>query len=113
MRPVLTALLNEAMKIEREPFPGASHYEHSQDRLGFAHGYQDKRIDTQAGTLNLRIPKTAQHVDEPFYPQWARRLIQFQTGFSPKSLLVCSATRFLCNKPSISSHFATNRRIYP
>ncbi len=44
---------------------------------------------------------------------WARRLIQFQTGFSPKSLLVCSATRFLCNKPSISSHFATNRRIYP
>ncbi len=38
MRPVLTALLNEAMKIEREPFPGASHYEHSQDRPGFANG---------------------------------------------------------------------------
>ncbi len=26
MRPVLTALLNEAMKIEREQFLGASHY---------------------------------------------------------------------------------------
>ncbi|MCP4489121.1 MAG: hypothetical protein GY820_17685 [Gammaproteobacteria bacterium] len=34
MRPVLTALLNEAMKIEREQFLGASHYERSEDRLG-------------------------------------------------------------------------------
>ncbi len=74
MRPVLTALLNEAMKIEREPFPGASHYEHSQDRPGFANGYQDKRI----GTLNLRIPKTAQHVDEPFYPQSLERGLRSQ-----------------------------------
>ena len=35
MRPVLTALLNEAMKIEREQFLGASHYEHSKDRSRF------------------------------------------------------------------------------
>ncbi|MCP4491221.1 MAG: IS256 family transposase, partial [Gammaproteobacteria bacterium] len=34
MRPVLIALLNEAMKIEREQFLGASHYERSEDRLG-------------------------------------------------------------------------------
>jgi len=33
MRPVLTALLNEAMKIEREQFLGASHYERNEDRL--------------------------------------------------------------------------------
>ena len=78
MRPVLTALLNEAMKIEREQFLGASHYEHSKDRLGFANGYQDKRVDTQAGTLNLRIPKTARHVDEPFYPQSLERGLRSQ-----------------------------------
>jgi transposase-like protein len=57
MRPVLTALLNEAMIIECEQFLGASHYQHSKDRLGFVNGYQNKRIDTQAGTLNLCIPK--------------------------------------------------------
>ncbi len=68
MRPVLTALLNEAMKIEREQFLGASHYERSEDRQGFANAYQAKRIDTQAGTLNLSIPKTARHSNEPFYP---------------------------------------------
>ncbi len=78
MRPVLTALLNEAMKIEREQFLGASHYEHSKDRLGFANGYQDKRIDTQAGTLKLRIPKTAKHIDEPFYPQSLERGLRSQ-----------------------------------
>ena len=78
MRPVLTALLNEAMKIEREQFLGASHYEHSKDRLGFANGYQNKRIDTQAGTLNLRIPKTAKHVDEAFYPQSLERGLRSQ-----------------------------------
>ncbi len=39
---------------------------------------QDKRIDTQAGTLNLRIPKTAQHVDEPFYPQSLERGLRSQ-----------------------------------
>lgn len=78
MRPVLTALLNEAMKIEREQFLGASHYERSEDRLGFANGYQNKRIDTQAGTLNLSIPKTARHSDEPFYPQSLERGLRSQ-----------------------------------
>jgi transposase-like protein len=78
MRPVLTALFNEAMKVEREQFLGASHYEHSKDRRGFANGYQNKRIDTQAGTLNLSIPKTAKHVDEPFYPQSLERGLRSQ-----------------------------------
>ncbi|MCP3663118.1 MAG: IS256 family transposase [Gammaproteobacteria bacterium] len=78
MRPVLTALLNEAMKIEREQFLGASHYERSEDRQGFANGYQNKRVDTQAGTLNLSIPKTAKHIDEPFYPQSLERGLRSQ-----------------------------------
>jgi len=86
MRPVLTALLNEAMKIEREQFLGASHYEHSQNRQGFANGYQDKRVDTQAGTLNLRIPKSAKHTDEPFYPQSLERGLRSQRAMM---LTVC------------------------
>lgn len=68
------------MKIEREQFQGASHYERSEDRLGFANGYQTKRIDTQAGTLNLSIPKMAQHSDELFYPQSLERGLRNQRG---------------------------------
>ncbi len=45
MRPVLTMLLNEAMKVEREQFLGAAAYEHSEHRNGYANGYQSKRID--------------------------------------------------------------------
>ncbi len=77
MRPVLTVLLNEAMKIEREQFLGAKHYERKEDRRGFANGYQNKRVDTQAGTLNLSIPKTAKH-DEPFYPKALERGLRSQ-----------------------------------
>ena len=46
MRPVLTALLNEAMKIEREQFLGASHYERNEDRLGFAN-WQRRRAGSE------------------------------------------------------------------
>ena len=69
MRPVLALLLNEAMKIEREQFLGAGLYERSEGRRGYANGYQSKRVDTQAGTLDIAIPKSAQHGEEPFYPQ--------------------------------------------
>lgn len=78
MRPVLTLLLNEAMKIEREQFLGAGHYERSTQRQGYANGYQAKRVDTQAGTLDLAIPKSARHGDAPFYPQALERGLRSQ-----------------------------------
>lgn len=62
-----------AMQIERERFPGAGFYERTPDRRGYANGYKPKRIDTPAGTVSVRVPKTAGHDGEPFCPQSLER----------------------------------------
>ncbi|WP_222101822.1 transposase, partial [Jannaschia seosinensis] len=62
-----------AMQIERERFLGASHYERTPERHGYATGYKPKRIDTPAGTVSVQVPKTAGHGEEPFYPQSLER----------------------------------------
>lgn len=64
---------NIAMKAEREQFIGAGHYQRSESRRAYANGYQSKRLDTTAGTLDLLVPKTAGHDGEPFYPQSLER----------------------------------------
>ncbi len=56
------------MRIERERFLGAGHYERNANRRGYANGGKPKRIDTPAGTLRVNVPKTSGHA-EPFYPQ--------------------------------------------
>jgi len=62
-----------AMRIERERFLGAGHYERTTDRRGYANGYKSKRIDTPAGTVDVAVPKTAGHGAEPFFPQSLER----------------------------------------
>jgi len=62
-----------AMQIERERFLQAGFYERSPERQGYANGYKSKRIDTPAGTVTVKVPKTAGHEDEPFYPQSLER----------------------------------------
>ena len=72
MASVFAGLFNLAMRIEREQFLGAGHYERAIDRRGYANGYKAKKLDTPAGTLSLNVPKTAGHLEdcaEPFYPQ--------------------------------------------
>ena len=59
MAPVVTALMNLAMRMEREQFLGAGHYERSAGRRGYANGAKLKKIDTPAETLTLEVPKTA------------------------------------------------------
>jgi hypothetical protein len=79
-----------AMRIERERFLRAGHYERTTDRRGYANGYKSKRIDTPAGTVEVAVPKTAGHGAEPFFPQ----------------ILSSRATKKLCRaaaKPGISS----------
>jgi Transposase, Mutator family len=68
MTQIMTTLMNVAMRLEREQFLGAGHYERDADRRGFANGYKPKKIDTLAGTLSLDVPKTAGS-PEPFYPK--------------------------------------------
>jgi transposase-like protein len=72
MASVFAGLFNLAMRIERERFLGANHYERSPERRGYANGIRPKKIDTPAGTVTLQVPKTADH-DAPFYPQALER----------------------------------------
>lgn len=64
---VFASLFDLAMRIERERFFGAEHYERTSQRRGYANGTKPKRLDTPAGSLTVNVPKTAGH-DEPFYP---------------------------------------------
>jgi len=72
MAQVVTALMNLAMRMEREQFLGAGHYERVAERRGYANGTKPKLIDTLAGTLSLDVPKTA-GTDEPYFPQALER----------------------------------------
>ena len=72
MASVFAGLFDLAMRIERERFLGAEHYECTPLRHGYANGTKPKRLDTPAGTMTVRVPKTAGH-DEPFYPQSLER----------------------------------------
>ncbi len=55
-----------AMRIERERFLGAGHYERTAGRRGYANGTKPKRIDTPAGTVTVQVLKSAGHENEPF-----------------------------------------------
>lgn len=72
MRVVFASLFDLAMRIERERFLGAEHYQRTPGRRGYANGTKPKRLDTAAGSLTVNVPKTAGH-DEPFYPQSLER----------------------------------------
>lgn len=72
MASVFSGLFDLAMRIEREQFLEAEHYERTPLRRGYANGAKPKRLDTPAGTVTVNVPKTAGH-DEPFYPQSLER----------------------------------------
>jgi len=50
-------LVNEAMKIERDQTLGASPYERTDSRRGYANGYKPKTVDTRMGKLMVSIPQ--------------------------------------------------------
>lgn len=72
MASAFIALMNLAMRIDRERHLGAQAYERSPDRSGYANGYKRKRIDTAAGTLSVQVPKS-RGGETPFYPQALER----------------------------------------
>jgi hypothetical protein len=72
MAQIISALMNLAMRMEREQFLGAGHYERAPERRGYANGTKLKLIDTLAATLSLEVPKTT-GTDEPYYPQALER----------------------------------------
>lgn len=66
------AMLNLAMRMERERANGALTYERSTARTAYANGYKPKKIDTPAGTLSVQVPKS-RGGETPFYPQALER----------------------------------------
>lgn len=72
MAQIVTVLMNLAMRMEREQFLGAGHYERAAERRGYANGTKPKMVDTLAGTLSLEVPKTS-GTEDPFYPQALER----------------------------------------
>jgi transposase-like protein len=65
MTQALTVLLNEVMKLERAQALGASPYERSEQRRGYANGFKPKTVQTRMGALELQVPQ-ARGID--FYP---------------------------------------------
>ncbi len=57
IKPVLEALFNTAMKVEREQFLGAGSHERNEERKGYANGYKPKEIQTRMGALGLAVPQ--------------------------------------------------------
>jgi transposase-like protein len=69
-RPVLEALLNETMKIDREMHLKAAPYERTEQRRGQANGFKPKTLTTRLGQLQLEVPQVR---DSSFYPQSLER----------------------------------------
>ncbi len=57
MATAMQTLMNEAMKLERSEFLGASPGERSAERIGHANGFKDKRVRSRVGELALRVPQ--------------------------------------------------------
>ena len=62
----VTVLMNAAMVAERSEYLGARPYERSEDRRGYANGFEGKTVRTRLGELPLKVPQTW---DCEFYPQ--------------------------------------------
>ena len=73
MAGVFSQLFNLALRLEREQFLGASLYERTAGRRGYANGYKAKTLDTPAGTITLEVPKTKDHDGDPFYSKSLER----------------------------------------
>ena len=69
-RPVLEALLNETMKVDREMHLKAAPYERTEQRRGQANGFKPKTLTARLGSLQLEIPQVR---DSSFYPQSLER----------------------------------------
>jgi len=66
LKPVIEALMNAAMKVERDQFLGAAAYERTEERRDYANGYKPKGLQTRLGALELKVPQVR---GLQFYPQ--------------------------------------------
>jgi len=65
MGSAIQILMNEAMRIERSRFLGASPYERHPERQDHANGFKPKTVKTRLGALEFKIPQVR---SGDFYP---------------------------------------------
>ena len=65
MPEMIRMMINMAMQIERQNYLGASLYERSQERRGYANGYKDKTVKTRIGDVTFAVPQVR---EGGFYP---------------------------------------------
>jgi putative transposase len=86
MASVFTRLFGLAMRVEREQFLGAGHYDRVFRRRGYANGYKSKRVDTPAGALSVSVSKTSDHL-EGCSKQFFLQSMERRRRFSPAVIL--------------------------
>lgn len=70
LKPIIEALLNEAMKIEREEALKAAPYERNPERTGYANGFKERDYISRMGNLRIQIPQVR---GLSFYPRCLER----------------------------------------
>jgi transposase-like protein len=70
MAEAITILMNEAMKLERTEALGATPYERSISRRGYANGFKPKTVHSRLGRLRLQVPQVR---GTGFYPSALER----------------------------------------
>ena len=70
MAEAVQILMNEAMKLERAEVLGATPYQRTETRRGYANGFKDKTVNSRLGKLHLKVPQTR---DVEFYPSALER----------------------------------------
>ena len=63
---VFAAVLNIAMRIEREQYLKAGAYERTENRVGHANGFKPRQLKTRMGALDIQVPQV--RGVEPFHP---------------------------------------------
>jgi len=62
---LIRIVVNAAMQVERQKHLGASPYERTPDRQGYANGYKPKTVKTRIGNITFDIPQVR---EGDFYP---------------------------------------------
>lgn len=88
MREAIQVLMNEAMKLERSEALGASPWERSPERKGYANGFKPKLMKTRIGEIELEVPQ-ARGVE--FYPRSLERGCR-----SERALKLAVAEMYVC-----------------
>ena len=70
MLEAIQILMNEAMKLERANALGATPYQRTETRRGYANGFKPRKVSSRLGQLELEIPQTR---DIEFYPSVLER----------------------------------------